>query len=263
MTDIPLSVADSCWPVDTTVCDELTSLDAAKRDVAVALAAQTMRALTGYQVGGCPGTLRPCSVACAAGSPGWHWVNGTFVPVNLSGTWVNVTCGCGWDCKHPAGTSVRLPGVVSYIEEVKVDGVVLAPTAYRVDNGNLLVRTDGQGWPTTQDMGKADTEVGTWSVTYGTGVPVDALGAHVAGMLACEYAKALGGKACSLPKSVTTITRQGITMQITPGAFPEGLTGIPAVDAYIVRWNPYRLKTPPEVWTPDLAGGSVTTWSAP
>lgn len=256
-------VTDYCWPVDETACSEFENYEEPVRELAKSLAASSMLVLTGYQVGGCPGTLRPCSVGCAAGYPNWTWNNGTFLPLNMAGTWINVTCGCGWACDHAGVEGVRLPGYVTSVQEVKVDGTVLDPSTYRVDNHNELVRLDGGTWPARQDMGLADTEEGTFSVTYTTGAPVDAAGAFAAGVLACEFAKAIVGKTCDFPKSVTTVVRQGLTIVKTPGVFPKGLTGNLVVDAYTLRYNPNRLSQPSAVWSPDTAGGRATTWTAP
>jgi hypothetical protein len=129
-----------------------------------------------------------------------------------------------------------------------VDGVVLDESEYFLD-GSTLVRVGGE-WPVTQNMDLPDTEVGTFSVTYLNSFPVDGLGAYAAGILACEYAKACSGGKCKLPSGVTEITRAGVTMTITSGAFPGGLTGIREVDAYIMAWNPTHLRSKPTVWSP-------------
>lgn len=254
-----------CWPIDTTACPDFDTFDTPIQDMAKDLAAMAMRMLTGYSRGSCPVTVRPCSVPCVSRSASWRWEGGTFVPhINSLGLWTNATCGCSWACGHDSTTSVFLPGVVSAITAVKIDGVVLDASKYRVDNGNILVRTDGLTWPTTQDMTKDDDQVGTWSVRYTDTPAVDTLGQYAAGLLACEYAKSLtNDKSCSLPKSATSITRQGITMTLTPGAFPDGLTGIHIVDSYLLSVNPSKLKRPPSVISPDTLAPTVTTWRAP
>jgi hypothetical protein len=90
---------------------------------------------------------------------------------------------------------------------VLVDGVAVDPTLYRVDNGDELVRLDGEAWPTTQDMLLDPDQPGTFAVTYLHGVPVDGLGARAAGVLACEFAQAIQGLNCALPPTVTSINR--------------------------------------------------------
>jgi hypothetical protein len=246
------SSADSCWPVDTSCCTTFDEYPVGVRQRAVALAGQTMRMLTGYSVGGCPVVLRPCTQTCVRASSGWYYGGGMFYPrIDSLGRWVNA-CGCTYDCACSALSVVNLGGVVGAVTEVRVDGAILPTTAYRLDNGNRLVRLDGEVWPACQDMSKAETEVGTFSVSVQRGVAVDGLGAYAAGLLACEYAKACTGSKCRLPSGTTAVVRQGISMEINTGLFPGGLTGIREVDLVIMRYNPHALKRPSAVWTPDV-----------
>lgn len=249
---VPLpDLPDLCWPIDHGCCDDFDTYPDNVQARADALAAQTMRMLTGYSVGGCATTLRPCSVSCVSGSYGWDWSGGTFTPhINGLGQWVNA-CGCSGGCGCKALSTVHL-GNYGTVTEVKVDGDIVSPTLYRVQNGTDLVRLDGNLWPTCQDMALADTEVGTFSVKVQRGAPVDGLGAYAAGVLACEYAKACTGQKCRLPANATNVTRAGITMDLTSAAFPDGLTGIREVDLIIQRYNPHGLKMPSVVWSPDM-----------
>lgn len=255
------ALPDSCWPVDERVCAELDNLSVNVRETAKALAGETLRALTGYRMGGCPITVRPCSRSCCAASGGWYGVGSTFYPyIAASGEWVNACCESD-DCDHLGTECIFLAGPVGEITEVLIDGDVVDPALYRVDNGNELVRLDGTGWPTTQDMVAATDQPDTFAVTYLRGIPVDGLGALAAGLLACEFAAGLNGQECKLPDNVTSITRQGVTMEIAAGLFPGGKTGIREVDAYLMRWNPTGLTAPMRVYSPDLAGDRRTTWS--
>lgn len=246
------ALPETCWPVNTDLCEGFAEYDSDVRDMAVALAGQTMRMLTGYSVGACPVVLRPCTQTCVSGSAGWYANGGTFYPhIDRLGRWVNA-CGCTYNCSCKMLSVVRLGGIVGEITEVKVDGEVLPTTAYRLDNGHRLVRTDGGVWPVCQDMALDDTEEGTFSVSVVRGAAVDGLGAYAAGVLACEFAKALTGCDCALPSNVTSITRQGITMELNTGAFPEGFTGIREVDVIIARYNPHALKRPSAVFSFDV-----------
>jgi hypothetical protein len=240
-------VRDYCWEIDTSCCGEAwDAYDSAVTDRALALAASSMRALTGFRVGGCPTTVRPCVSGC--GGAGTYY-GSAFTPLNWNGVWSN--CGCGVSgCVH---NGLTLPAPVGRIDEVKIDGIVLDPTGYRLV-GNVLLRTDFSPWPTTQNLTLEDSEVGTWSVTYLNAYEVDEVGAYVAGMLACQFAKACSTGKCDLPASVTQVARAGITMTMTPGVFPNGLTGIREVDAYILSWNPNGLRVAPSVWVP---GGTM------
>lgn len=244
-----------CWPIDLRGCGPAAPAEWAEalphvRARAELLATSTLRMLTGYRVGGCPVTVRPCRtpqrlprpLPVVAGSPrttgGVPWA-----PYLVDGSFVNIGCGCAGSCGCSARWQVRLPDATR-VDEVLVDGAVLSPDAYRLDPGGLLVRTDGMPWPDQQHVELPDTEPGTWSVTYLPASPVDAAGAHAAGVLALEFLKACAGVACALPDTVTQVQRQGVTFTIEPGAFPGGMTGIKDVDAYISRWNPSGVMTP-------------------
>lgn len=271
--------SDSCWPVDVScVADwddtvtipgdpdadpptedtEAPKYSDREKEHAAALAGQTMRMLTAYRVGGCPITVRPCRSGCTW--PAWQvypvrgYVGSTpWFPVNLGGQWLNIGCGHGDPCACSRVSEVRLHGPASEVTQVKVDGVVLAADAYRLDPGGRLVRVDGEEWPLCQNLDAPDTEEGTWSVTYRQGVPVDGQGALAAGILAGQYVRACTGADCDLPKTVTQIVRNGVTMTMAPGSFPGGRTGIRAVDVYLERWNPGGHRGPRmAVWSPDL-----------
>lgn len=275
--DVPFP--DSCWPVDVSCVDDWadTILIPADPDAeppvsehtepkysdhakayAVALAGQTMRLLTAFRVGGCPITVRPCRAGCSERTWQTYPVVGfsgstPWFPVNLGGQWLNIGCGCASSCSCSATYEVALHGPASSVTQVKVDGVVLDPSAYRLDPGGRLVRVDGEGWPLCQNLDAADTEDGTWSVTYTAAAAVDGIGALAAGALAGQYVRACTGSDCDLPQTVTQIVRNGVTMTMAPGAFPNGKTGIRSVDAYLERWNPTGARGRiSRVWSPDM-----------
>jgi hypothetical protein len=251
---------DGCeWPIDETCLpDEWDDVDQAIKDRSVTLASNTLRRLTGYRVGGCPITVRPCRDSCAGylpyGSPYPYGSWGGWYPtVASSGNWINCGCGCAGDCSCTTLCQVALPAPVGEVYEVKVDGATIAETDYRM-YGNLLTWT-GTGdcpWPTCQDLTLDDDQPGTFSVNYLNSYPVDGVGAYAAATLAWEYAQACSGGACRLPLGVTAVTRQGLTYEVQAGAFPGGFTGIREVDAYIALWNPKAVQREAFVWTPDM-----------
>jgi hypothetical protein len=249
-----------CWPVDYSCCPGFDSYDNATKLRSIALAGATLRMLTAYRVGGCPITVRPCRKVCQDGYNPFG--TSAFSPQNWSGTWFNCTCG-GDTCGCGALCQLELPRPVGTVDAVKVDGVLLDPGTYRVDDGKWLVRTDGDCWPGCQDLSKPDTQVGTFSVTSLNAIPVDRLGQYAAGVLACEYAKACAGVKCRLPAGVTSITRQGISMEVAAGLFPNGLTGINEVDVWVQLYNPNNLALLPTVWSPNQGGKARTTTSLP
>lgn len=265
---------DQCWPVDWSVCAQevLDDLTPEQQALSEALAAQTLRMLTGYRVGGCPTTVRPCNRSCIPGSwltapdPGTYFAGvfgggfGFSPYVGLDGQWMNA-CGCRGDgCSCVKVHEVRLPGNVGRVDSVVLDGVVLDPSSYRVDNHSMLVRTDGEDWPVCQDM-NLDSGEGTFLVTYLDGVDIDGVGAYVAGLLAAEFAQACLGGDCSLPSNVQTLTRAGVTQEFSEEMFPGGKTGQYTVDSYIRIWNPLET-LPAGIYSPDVPRARKTTWRA-
>lgn len=269
MSVTPPALPDLCWPVDWS-CNEQFAVDPGNAPtvaIAEALAVQTLRALTAFKVGGCPVTLRPCAMRCSPTTGLMAPVSGSrtggWAPYIMDGVWFNAcrcssrdTCGCG----HIE--EITLPGPVGDIIEVLIDSAVLSPTAYRVDNGTQLVRTDGGSWPTCQDMSAPVGAEGTFTVRYLQGAKVDGLGAAAAGALANEFAQALCGGGCALPPGVVSLVQSGTTMAIEPGSFPGGLTGIFVVDAFVRYWNPFLQKAGPDVYSPDLPRGRRQTWGS-
>jgi hypothetical protein len=119
---------DCAWPIDPAcLTDEWAALDPSVQQRAQALAVQSLRQLTGYRVGGCPITVRPCIQSC------WHglsylWARwGAFGPhQTANGIWVN-SCGCHTDCSCTALCEVVLAAPVGPVSSVKVDGDVILP----------------------------------------------------------------------------------------------------------------------------------------
>jgi len=253
------------WPVDPgCLGDEWDNYDPAVQDRAVMLASATLHRLTGYRVGGCPVKVRPCKRSCgAAYAMPAYWdmaalYGTTPYPQIVGGVWIN-SCGCSTDCSCQALCEIALPPPVGEVQEVMLDGEVTDPADYRVDGNRLVwVGADECPWPVCQDLSAADTEIGTFSVTFLNSYPVDDLGEYAVGVLAAEFAKACIGGKCRLPSGVTQITRQGVSMTVNAGAFPDGLTGIREVDAFIALWNPTPIREAPRVWSPDLRTPRVT-----
>lgn len=212
---------------------------------------------TGRMYGACPIKVRPCRSEC-----GDYW-GGLPYPVRLDGQWVNLCSSCPGDCSCTSLEEVLLPGPVSEIVELKLDGVVLAPASgyVRVDDWNRVVRVDGGRWPTCQNLAAPDTEVSTWSITYKKGYPIPAGGSAAAQVLACEFIKACAGDgSCRLPQRVQAITRQGVTVafQDTFDMLSKNGFGLFEVDAWIANVNSGY--PPPRASTPDLPRQRVQTW---
>lgn len=245
--------AGCIWPVDPACFTEVwDTYPEVVRQRALALASATLYRLCGYRVGGCPLTVRPSPQNGTCGFPSDALSTslvGTFHATNWNGQWSNVPVDPYFDRRL-----VSLPGPIGEIIEVKVDGAVVPEADYTItDNRYLAWVGSGEApWPLTQDWVLPDTEVGTMSVTYLNAYPVDSLGAYAAGLLAMEFAKACsgGGKQCRLPSNVVSIVRQGVSYELSTGAFPDGKTNIREVDAYIEQWNPKGRRNAGMVFNP-------------
>lgn len=221
---------------------------------AVELATEVVWALSGRQFGLCEVTLRPCRRECTSfpwpgdGTYAGNWTqwagSGWINPTLIAGQWFNVVCGrCTTECSCSSISEVVLPAPVAEVVQVKIDGVVVSGSDYRLDNDRLLVLLNGE-WPHCNDLALPDTEVGTWSITarYGDDVPEG--GKWAVGELACELMKALAGEDCRLPRNVTQLVRQGVTIDFPPVAelMARGQTGLYLVDQFIATWNPNGLR---------------------
>lgn len=238
------------WPVSW-ICD-VSCVDPVITGAAVDMATDVVWSMSGQRFGLCEVALRPCREDCVDAPYLWNeFLPSTGAalwprPALVNGQWWNITCGsCSGSCSCARLHEVMLPNLVDSIIEVKVDGSVLDPSAYRVDDGRKLVRIDGGEWPWCNDLSKADTEVGTWSVTAQYGQAVPAGGGWAVGELACELIKAMQGEDCRLPKQVVALARQGVTMQFpsVTELFKEGRTGLYLVDLFLQTWNPNRLRS--------------------
>lgn len=251
------------WQLDTSCCqtawDAATTADQTRaRDYATTV----LHALTGRRYGPCPTTVRPCTTCqpTTYATYGVIWDNGTggWLPYVWNGTWRN--CGCPGQCACNPTAQTWLPPPIAAISEIRINNVVLAPTAYRVDDAEWLVRTDGGTWPQTQTLGNpATSTTDTFVVTYLRGVAVPDGGRAAAGALACEYLKACANQPCRLPKRVTSVSRQGVSVSAQE-TITAGTTGLPEVDAWINAVNPHKLRQRPTAYNPDLPPPRVATW---
>ncbi len=243
-------------------CAVPDSVDATLLNGIAAMASQLMFEISGRQFTGIwERTVRPCQdeqnvcwgAGIAYGWVGWPW----------AWTWDGSTWGWydqqGCRCACQALSRVRLPGYpVIQVSEVKIDGTVISSDEYRLDDWQYLVRLRSaatpeirQFWPACQILDLPDSEPGTWSVTYVSGVAPPLAGKAAAAALACEL---LPGADCKLPSGATRIVRQGLTidkLQPLSAMLRAGATGIPQIDTFIAAYNPSGLRRRPTVWSPD------------
>lgn len=182
----------------------------------------------------------------------WEWTNQRYGPCEL--TVHNESDGCCWlrENVYPLcrTNEVRLPAPISEIIEVTVGGEEVDLAALHVDNYSLLVRDDG------------GTFNSNWEVTYLHGEPVPPGGGLIAGILACEYAKALcGTNDCRLPRRVSSIQRQGVVIGMLDNFtnLEDGFTGIFEIDDWLMAaTKPHRRTV---VSSPDVTPPRIRTWS--
>lgn len=267
------------WPVNL-CCDLPDDLDPAIVTRWQAVASQTLWRMSGMRWGPCPVTVRPCRRSCLDDFPRSFQSGGStggWVPyIGTDGAWRNASvCGCSSSsCSCGELCEVKLAGPVYDVVSVDVDGTVLLPEAYRVDSPGLLVRTDGECWPTCQDMALPEGEPNTFTVTYRWGLPLDEAAIAAVSDLTCELVKSClpAGTCgpCRLPGNVTKLARQGTTTATRQGVtvtdydpsllFTQGRTGLLLVDLWLTTVNPYRLTSPSRAYSPDYKQPRVTTW---
>ena len=256
------SVPDPCLGDGTPVPQELI-------DSMILASSQFMWRATGMQFGCCTVTIRPCRACrdeCCLPGEGWGGWGFPWYPVHQAdGSWTNISCACVDQCSCVNVCEIPLPYPVCSVDEVLIDGVVVDPTTYRVDEFKKLVRLGSDCWPKCNDLTKPDTEEGTWSVTVTYGRPVPELVRLAANEFACQLIKKCLGKPCDLPQRIQSINRQGMSATfLDPMEFMQnGLTGIFLVDLVIKTYNPKRLYKKPSVASPDsINKWRVETWDS-
>ena len=213
-----------------------------------------------------PKTVRPPCHGCSCGyqvlSRGyvvgpWNYDGGAYASL------------CDYCMVSCAPSRVKLSGYpVRSISEVKVDGVVVDDSLYTIWKRRYLSRLDDGHWPYGQNLTLADTEEGTFSISYTYGADPPELGMAAAAQLGCQLYAACdpsaSGTECVLPTGVTRVTRQGITIEklaFTTWAFTRGRfarsgraagwnTGLPLVDAFLNTYNSNGLTRRPTIWAP-------------
>ncbi len=242
------------WPVDYANCSNCTDWDQMEegdQDKFERMAGEYLWNWTNRVFGRCDIVLRPCSSSCSGWSAytntfwgrgpfPWQgsWDGGAWGPVLVGGEWYNMRCGCvsQCSCAIEGPSSLALPGPVSEITAVRVNGELLDSADYRVAYNRMLVRNDGGVWPSCQDLMALPTEEDTFEIVYKRGLSVPIGGQLAAGLLASEFAKAAcSDNSCQLPKRISSIVREGVTVTLMDDfkSLQEGATGIWMIDNWV------------------------------
>lgn len=259
-------VTGPCAPWATEADLDLCPCDPALEDEAIVAqipaVSDLLYRMSGHQYpGACTLLFRPV-LAVGCGPVVVGTADGWWVPRGIGATLaVNHLCGCSDDRR-----TIALPGPVSAVDEILIDGVTLDAAAYRVDNWSLLVRHDGGIWP-DQDLELPAGDPGTWTVAVTVGPAPPPSGVKAAVAWACEFAKAcdptLAGD-CAIPADARQIIRNGVTYDLQPAdLLNEGRTGIEAVDFFLHAVNPNQLSHGSSVRSPDLPAPRVASWPEP
>jgi hypothetical protein len=229
--------------------------DVWKLESVAAAASDLMFQVSGRVYNGlCERTIRPCASACGCFAVSravgltWAW---TSYPGGA--WWTNECgdrCGCGSEDYLPlSGYPVR------EVLAVKIDGQVVDPSTYFLEEGRRLLRTNDGSWPACQNLTLDDSQPGTFSVRYRWGVEPPELGKMAAAQLAGElYKLATTGK-CALPARATKVVRQGVSVDMNPAMtslLRSGSSGLQLVDAFVAASNPAGVLRRPLVWSPDV-----------
>lgn len=247
------------WEIDPSVtgcCTDWDDYTEQVQETAATLAAAWMWAATARRYGQCETVVEACEGRSAP--PTWRGYPvipgdqaGGWGPYLYDGVWFNGPAGASWCCQTRC--ELRLPGPIAgtdAVREVITPSGELAPGDWQVYDGAVLVRTDGECWPSCCNGGGG---VGV-TVVYLRGLPVPVDVRIAAATLACELAAACAGGRCRLPRSVSSMTQMGTSVDFAdlPAAgTPVMATGIYEIDQVVKTRNPYGLVRPPRIINPN------------
>lgn len=144
---------------------------------------------------------------------------------------------------------------VHSVQSVTIDGAVADPSSYRLA-GSRLFRV-GADWPAQTAAEDAPRIVVSYThgVSLAEGSRWHTLAALAMGEVAMEVYRLMCGEACKLPSRAVSVTRQGVTVQLSdPQQYVEqGLLGLPIADQLILATNPTRMRARSRVYSPDMA----------
>lgn len=242
------------WPIDPVCCPDWPpdpeDWDEAHVNAQWLATIELWRAVAGA-IGLCRTVEAPCMDRCSIRPLESMWMRPWR---DEGGAWRNSTCGCRDTCSCTRLCTVTLQGPVYEIESVTVAGVAVPDDEWVLLTGNRLARCGGC-WPACQNYCDESGLI----VTYLRGVAPDLDAIRAVSRLACKKLEECppGGGGCGeLPENVTSINREGLSMQFGSnvagaGAAP-GITGLARVDRWIASINPYGITSQASVWSPDV-----------
>jgi hypothetical protein len=232
-------------------CAGLAERTPADQQLIVQAASDLLYEVTGRQFRGlCQTTAHACPECSCGFGPvfvtsfwGWIW------PPGVAGG----TCRCG---PYPVIDLGDDP--VTSVDEVTYAGTAIDPSLYRVDRYRYLVRLDdpdgtNPGWPRPARETAQPGADGELLVTWTHGVPAPPLVVLAARDLACELAKSCGGDECALPPGTTTVSSQGVSINLEGLAnviAAGGHTGVRTVDLAVEAYNPKGWRVQPRIIDP-------------
>ena len=154
--------------------------------------------------------------------------------------------------------TVPLRGPNTDVVTVYIDGVVLNPSEYGLLDNYKLFRKGGLTWPTSNDLTKDLSQVGTWGITFRFGRTPDYVTKQAVIEMASELGAPLKGRESNLPAGVTSANIQGasITVQDRAEALRDGDQQIPAISRFVGLYAPSG-RGVSGVWSPELRHGLV------
>lgn len=262
------------WTWDPDCLDVPEGTDPERLDALALVAAEYLWAATGRRLGpSCPVTVRPCNKACADAAGGaavflpLGFNGSSLVPyMDASGRYFNASvCGCRTECHcGPELCTVRLPGPVYDVVDVRIGADEVDPSTYALLDGVHLVRLGEDCWPSCQDFTQGPGGENTFFVTYRTGLAVPAMARVAMSQLMGHLLRNCGGcDGCNATntRNLQRLSRQGVDLQFqdATAVAADGLTGIEPVDWFVRQWNPQGLGSPLRVLSPD-APKRPRTW---
>lgn len=180
-------------------------------------ASDILYVLSGGRVfGRCTRTVYPFRDVNSCGPRSLLW-GGSLLGVD---SWVD------WD----GIDSIPLRGPGTTIIEVTIDGEVIDPATYGLLNGNKLFRRGGAVWPNSNNVALADTEVGTFSITYRFGEAPNLTKQRAGIELVCSMVK--GDKnTLSRLRGIVSANIQGVSVTMADNEVDS--LGLPEVSRFM------------------------------